>query len=79
MMWDYFIGSSKIKTVDSAQRKNHQSLFLVRGWGLGTRLALFMNVPVNTGNCYHQSKQNGGGGGDQNVVRVKVSHKKPTL
>jgi len=36
MMWHYFIGSSKIKTVYSAHQKalnSHQTLFLVRGWG----------------------------------------------
>ena len=40
MMWHYFIGLSKIKTVDSAQPRNHSivTLFLMRRWGLGTRL-----------------------------------------
>jgi len=40
-MWHFFIGLSKIKTVDSAQReitKYSPDPFLVRGRGLGTRL-----------------------------------------
>ena len=42
MMWHYFIGSSKIKTVDSAYQRtlnSHQTLFLVRGWG-GWKMAV---------------------------------------
>ena len=38
MKWHYFIGLSKIKTVDSAQPRNRQTPFLVKGRGLGTRL-----------------------------------------
>ena len=42
MMWHYFTVLSKIKTAVSAQPKkllnSHQTLFLMRGWGLSMRL-----------------------------------------
>jgi len=44
MTWHFFIGLSKIKTVDSAQPRNHsishQTLLLVRRWGFRCRLWL---------------------------------------
>jgi len=38
--WHYFIGLSKIKTVDSAQPRNRSDPFPRERWGLGTRLLL---------------------------------------
>jgi len=41
MTWHYFIGLSRIKTVDSAQPRNHSVVtrpFAHERWGLGTRL-----------------------------------------
>ena len=41
MTWHYFIGLSKIKTVDSAQPRNRSDRFPHERWGLGTSLSFY--------------------------------------
>ena len=50
MMLRYFISLFRIDIADSAQPKvldGHQTLFLVRGCGLGTRLVLYVKLVMS--------------------------------